>query len=62
MIDNEENRLNECGRYVDHNFSACDEKIPFDTIFLTDVEQLRKIIRRIDQTWNVRSGHGTMSQ
>ena len=54
--------MNECGRYVDHNYSAGDEKIPFDTIFLADVEQLRRIIGSIDQTWNVRAGHGTISQ
>ena len=62
MTDNEEHRLNECERYIDLNFSASSDRIPFDTIFRTDMESLRKIIHRIDQTWNVRSGHGAMSQ
>ena len=59
--DTEEHRLNSCTKYEDTNYLNDPEKIPFDTIFLSNVESLRTIIQRIESVWNVKSGHGTMN-
>ena len=59
-IDNEEHRLNKCSKFIDINHIDKNEKIPFDTVYSTNVESLRTVIRRIETVWNVRLGHGTM--
>ena len=59
-IDNEEHRLNECTKYSHNNYVDTNEKIPFKTIYTTNVESIRTLIHRIDTVWNVSSGHGTM--
>ena len=58
--DNEEHRLNSCIRYEAVNFYHSDDKIPFDTIYTTNIDQLKEIISRISQVWNVKTGHGTI--
>ena len=58
--DDEEHRLNVCINHSNVNFAALTEKLAFDNVFSTDVEILRKIIRKIHQVWNVKSGQGTM--
>ena len=58
--DTEEHRLNNCLKFSNINYSNCNEKLPFDTVFSTNVEKLRTIIQRIETVWNVKTGHGTM--
>ena len=59
--DNEEHRLNSCIRYENVNFYHSEDEIPFDTIYSTNIDQLKEIISRISQVWNVRTGHGSMN-
>ena len=59
-IDNEEHRLNKCSKFIDINHIDKNEKIMFETVYSTNVESLRTVIRRIETVWNVRLGHGTM--
>ena len=59
--DSEEHRLNVCTKYLETNFLFENEKIPFDTVFSTNVELLRNIIERIGKVWNVKTGHGSMN-
>ena len=59
MHDDEEHRLNVCTKYTESNFSNDDRKIPFNSIFTDDIHTLREIIPRINQVWNVKSGHGS---
>ena len=61
QIDTEEHRLNECVKLIDRNFVTNDKKIPFDTIYSTNVNLIREIIPRINLVWNVHSGHGMYS-
>ena len=60
-IDNEEHRLNECIRFKEKNFHGTNDKIPFSTIYSDNIEELRALMSRISQVWNVRTGHGTMN-
>ena len=60
-VDDEEHRLNHCARFRECNFYDKSEKIPFDTVFSTDTNTLRKIVERIILVWNVRTAHGTMN-
>ena len=60
-IDDEEHRLNSCIRLREINFYDNDDKIKFDTIYSTDIQQLRQILSRVSQVWNVKTGHGSMN-
>ena len=60
-IDNEEHRLNNCVRLKEFNFCDSDNKTSFDTIYSTDILQLREIISRISLVWNIKTGHGSMN-
>ena len=60
-IDNEKHRLNECTRFMETNFHGNNVKIPFSTIYSDNIEELRALMSRISQVWNVRTGHGTMN-
>ena len=60
-IDTEEHRMNVCTKYININHFHDDKKLPFDTIFSSNVESLRAIIQKIEKVWNVSSGHGTMN-
>ena len=60
-INDEEHRLNNCMRLKEINFCDSIDKIPFNTIHSTDIQQLRVVISRISQVWNIKTGHGSMN-
>ena len=59
-IDDEEHRMNVCTKYSNVNHSLDPEVFSFDNIYSNDVDIIRMIIGRIEKTWNVKTGHGTM--
>ena len=61
VIDDEEHRLNHCIIFKDLNFRDFTEKIPFNSIFSTDIASIRTIIERISQVWNLKTAHGSMN-
>ena len=61
VVDNENHRLNNCIKYRLINYFDSDEKIPFESIYSTDVETVKKVIEVIEKIWNTRNAHGTMS-
>ena len=60
-VDNKKLRLNACVHFKDVNFYDSYDKIPFDTIYSENLQQLRVVIARISQVWNVKTGHGSMN-
>ena len=60
-IDDEEHRLNNCPKYGNINYVNDDCAIRFDTIFSDKIDDLKLIIPRIANVWNVKSGQGSMS-
>lgn len=55
-INNEENRLKHCIKYMNINYINNTKKIAYEAIFATDVESLSKIIQRIKTFRNVKPG------
>ena len=61
VTDDEEHRLNICPNYSHLNFRDQPNYVPFETIYSCDTTQIRTIIERISQVWNVQTGHGAMN-
>ena len=59
--DDEEHRLNHCIKYIEINYCNSDDKIPFNSVFSSDLNILTPILKRIRKVWNINSGHGTMN-
>ena len=59
--DNEEHRLNNCPKYDYSNYSNTSDQIKFDTVFSNDINDLKTIITRISNVWNVETGHGSIN-
>ena len=57
-IDDEDHRLNECPKWTD---SETNEKINFDLIYSTDIEEIYPVLTRVNQLWNTRYAHGSMN-
>ena len=62
VLDDENHRLNYCEKYNDINFVSADEKIDFDLVYSRDINELRKILPRINDVWDTRNAHGTMAK
>ena len=60
-IDDEEHRLNICPKYGYVNYINNNDAVRFDTIFSDKIDDLKLIIPRIANVWNVKSGHGSIS-
>ncbi len=61
MIDDETHRMNYCEKYQETNFFHSQEKVDFNMIFSSDINDLRNIIPKISQVWNTKNAHGTMN-
>ena len=61
VLDNENHRLNYCSKFRHINRCDSDEKIPFESIYSTDVATVKQTIEVIEKTWNTKNAHGTMS-
>ena len=61
ILDDEDHRLNSCQSWQDTNLFNVAEKIPFESVYSTDITVLRNIIPKIENIWNTRSAHGTMN-
>ena len=59
--DNEEHRLNGCLKFREINYVDCDERIPLRNIYSDDLNVLKLIMKRINTTWNLKIGHGSMN-
>ena len=60
-LDNEDHRMNYCRKYSDINFSDTDVKVDFSRIYSRDLNDIREIIPKISQVWNIKNAHGSMN-
>ena len=58
--DDEEHRLNYCERYQAKNCYANETKVPFNTVYSSDICSIKVILPLIQQIWNTNSAHGSM--
>ena len=59
-IDDEEHRLNVCPKYENANFIKEPQKLNFNTVYKDNINDLKLIISRIANVWNVSNGNGSM--
>ena len=59
-MDNEDHRLNTCPKW-ETNFLKEEEKTNFETIFTTNLEEIKVIVKKIQRVWNVKTGNGSMN-
>ena len=59
-LDDEEHRLNVCPTYNHSNYSDSPDRIKFDRIYSDNIDDLKLIITRLTNVWNVKTGHGSM--
>ena len=60
VSDDEEHRMNYCIKYKETNYHNDNEKIPFKTIFSSDISIVKNIFPMIERVWSVKMGHGSM--
>ena len=60
VIDNEDHRLNHCIIYRNVNLYDMPHKVDFSSIFSSDMNTLREMIKIISKVWNVTNAHGSM--
>ena len=60
-IDNEEHRLNHCIKFRTINYLDDDQKVPFQSVFSDNVEEVKATLSRILKVRNVTNGRGGMN-
>ena len=59
--DDENHRLNHCGKWKELNYSDHDEKVNFELVYSRDMETLRNTFEKLNKVWNTRNTPGFMN-
>ena len=60
QTDDEEHRMNSCVRFQETNCYANVTKVPFSTVYSSDIGVIKVILPLIQQVWNTKSAHGSI--
>ena len=60
-LDDEEHRLNSCLKFNCFNFCNEPDQLSFDTVYSSNIGDIKSILNRIKKVWNVKTGHGSMN-
>ena len=60
-LDNEDHRMNYCGKWDTINYVKDSDKKVFDMIYSNDINDIREILPAIENVWKTKNAHGTMN-